>query len=124
MSDKISIDSTGKLLVPDQVTIPFIIGDGIGPDIWKASVRVLDAAVQKLYAGKRKINWKEVLAGEKAFNETGSWLPEETLDVFKEYLVGIKGPLTAPIEGGMRTLKVALRKAFELHVCQRPPTWY
>lgn len=124
MSDKISIDSTGKLLVPDQVTIPFIIGDGIGPDIWKASVRVFDAAVQKLYAGKRKINWKEVLAGEKAFNETGSWLPEETLDVFKEYLIGIKGPLTTPIGGGIRSLNVALRKELDLYVCQRPTKWY
>ncbi len=124
MSDKISIDSTGKLSVPDQVTIPFIIGDGIGPDIWKASVRVFDAAVQKLYAGKRKINWKEVLAGEKAFNETGSWLPEETLDVFKEYLVGIKGPLTTPIGGGIRSLNVALRKELDLYVCQRPTKWY
>lgn len=124
MSDKISIDSTGKLLVPDQVTIPFIIGDGIGPDIWKASVRVFDAAVQKLYAGKRKINWKEVLAGEKAFNETGSWLPEETLGVFKEYLVGIKGPLTTPIGGGIRSLNVALRKELDLYVCQRPTKWY
>lgn len=124
MSDKISIDSTGKLLVPDQVTIPFIIGDGIGPDIWKASVRVFDAAVHKLYAGKRKINWKEVLAGEKAFNETGSWLPEETLEVFKEYLVGIKGPLTTPIGGGIRSLNVALRKELDLYVCQRPTKWY
>ncbi len=124
MSDKISIDSTGKLAIPDQVTIPFIIGDGIGPDIWKASVRVFDAAVQKLYAGKRKINWKEVLAGEKAFNETGSWLPEETLDVFKEYLVGIKGPLTTPIGGGIRSLNVALRKELDLYVCQRPTKWY
>ncbi len=124
MSDKISIDSTGKLIVPDQVTIPFIIGDGIGPDIWKASVRVFDAAVQKLYAGKRKINWKEVLAGEKAFNETGSWLPEETLEVFKEYLVGIKGPLTTPIGGGIRSLNVALRKELDLYVCQRPTKWY
>ena len=124
MSDKISIDSTGKLLVPDQITIPFIIGDGIGPDIWKASVRVFDAAVQKLYAGKRKINWKEVLAGEKAFNETGSWLPEETLEVFKEYLVGIKGPLTTPIGGGIRSLNVALRKELDLYVCQRPTKWY
>ena len=124
MSDKISIDSSGKLLVPDQVTIPFIIGDGIGPDIWKASVRVFDAAVEKLYAGKRRINWKEVLAGEKAFNETGNWLPDETLDVFKEYLVGIKGPLTTPIGGGIRSLNVALRKELDLYVCQRPTKWY
>jgi len=124
MSDKVSIDSTGKLNVPDQVTIPFIIGDGIGPDIWSASVRVFDSAIEKLYAGKRKINWKEVLAGEKAFNETGSWLPEETLEVFKEYLVGIKGPLTTPIGGGIRSLNVALRKELDLYVCQRPTKWY
>ena len=124
MSDKISIESNGKLNVPDQVTIPFIIGDGIGPDIWNASVRVFDAAVEKLYNGKRKINWKEVLAGEKAFNETGSWLPDETLDVFKEYLVGIKGPLTTPIGGGIRSLNVALRKELDLYVCQRPTKWY
>src|SRR5690606_12345979 len=124
MSDKISIDSTGKLLVPDQVTIPFIIGDGIGPDLWRASVRVFDAAVAKCYDGKRKIIWKEVLAGEKAFNETGDWLPEETLQVFREYLVGIKGPLTTPIGGGIRSLNVALRKELDLYVCLRPTKWY
>ena len=124
MSDKVSIDSTGKLHVPDQVTIPFIIGDGIGPDIWQASVRVFDAAIEKQFNGERKINWKEVLAGEKAFNETGNWLPDETLEVFKEYLIGIKGPLTTPIGGGIRSLNVALRKELDLYVCQRPTKWY
>ena len=124
MSDKVSIDSQGKLIVPDQVTIPFIIGDGIGPDIWNASVRVFDSAVEKQYSGKRKIIWKEVLAGEKAFNQTGNWLPEETLEVFKEYLIGIKGPLTTPIGGGIRSLNVALRKELDLYVCQRPTKWY
>ncbi|SEF72749.1 NADP-dependent isocitrate dehydrogenase [Sphingobacterium lactis] len=124
MSDKVSIDQSGKLQVPDQVTIPFIIGDGIGPDIWRASVRVFDSAVEKCYGGKRKITWKEVLAGEKAFNETGSWLPDETLATFKEYLVGIKGPLTTPIGGGIRSLNVALRKELDLYVCQRPTKWY
>ncbi len=114
----------GTLAVPDQVTIPFIIGDGIGPDIWRASVRVFDAAVKKAYAGKRKVNWIEVLAGEKAFQQTGEWLPEETLAAFKEYLVGIKGPLTTPIGGGIRSLNVAIRKALDLYVCQRPTRWF
>ncbi len=124
MTDKITIDGSGKLQVPHQVSIPFIIGDGIGPDIWRASVRVFDAAVAKCYGGERKITWKEVLAGEKAFNETGDWLPEETLSVFKEYLVGIKGPLTTPIGGGIRSLNVALRKELDLYVCLRPTKWY
>jgi len=124
MTDKITIDESGKLQVPHQVSIPFIIGDGIGPDIWRASVRVFDAAVAKCYGGERKITWKEVLAGEKAFNETGNWLPEETLSVFKEYLVGIKGPLTTPIGGGIRSLNVALRKELDLYVCLRPTKWY
>lgn len=124
MSDKITISGSGKLNVPDQVSIPFIIGDGIGPDIWHASVRVFDAAIAKAYNNQRKINWLEVLAGEKAFNETGSWLPEATLDTFKEYLVGIKGPLTTPIGGGIRSLNVALRKELDLYVCQRPTKWY
>ncbi|MEC3879680.1 NADP-dependent isocitrate dehydrogenase [Parapedobacter sp. 10938] len=114
----------GTLAVPDQVTIPFIIGDGIGPDIWRASVRVFDAAVEKAYAGKRKIEWKEVLAGENAFQQTGEWLPEATLDAFREYLVGIKGPLTTPIGGGIRSLNVAIRKALDLYVCQRPTRWF
>lgn len=124
MTDKITIDGSGKLQVPHQVSIPFIIGDGIGPDIWRASVRVFDAAVAKCYGGERKITWKEVLAGEKAFNETGNWLPEETLSIFKEYLVGIKGPLTTPIGGGIRSLNVALRKELDLYVCLRPTKWY
>lgn len=124
MNDKITIDGSGKLNVPEQVSIPFIIGDGIGPDIWHASVRVFDAAVAKAYNDQRKINWLEVLAGEKAFNETGSWLPEATLDTFKEYLVGIKGPLTTSIGGGIRSLNVALRKELDLYVCQRPTKWY
>jgi len=124
MNDKITIDGSGKLKVQEQVSIHFIIGDGIGPDIWHASVRVFDAAVAKAYNDQRKINWLEVLAGEKAFNETGSWLPEATLDTFKEYLVGIKGPLTTPIGGGIRSLNVALRKELDLYVCQRPTKWY
>src|SRR6185295_4518241 len=116
---KISIQN-GKLNVPDQPVIPFIEGDGTGPDIWAASVRVLDAAVEKAYSGKKKIMWKEVLAGEKAFKKTGNWLPDETLDAFKEYLVGIKGPLTTPVGGGIRSLNVALRQILDLYVCLRP----
>src|SRR5690606_30881405 len=124
MGEKITMGANGKLNVPNKTIIPFIIGDGIGPDIWNASVRVFDAAVNKAYAGNRSIIWKEVLAGEKAFNETGSWLPEETLATFKEYLVGIKGPLTTPIGGGIRSLNVALRKELDLYVCLRPTKWY
>src|SRR5882672_537847 len=105
---KITQDAQGHLAVPDQPIIPFIEGDGTGPDIWAASVRVFDAAVKKAYSGKRKVEWKEVLAGEKAFNQTGNWLPNATLDAFREYLVGIKGPLTTPVGGGMRSLNVAL----------------
>jgi isocitrate dehydrogenase len=114
----------GKLKVPDYPVIPFIEGDGIGPDIWRASVRVLDAAVDKAYAGKRKLIWKEVLAGEKAFRQTGSWLPEETLTAFRDYLVGIKGPLTTPVGGGIRSLNVALRQELDLYVCLRPVKWF
>jgi isocitrate dehydrogenase len=114
----------GKLNVPDQPIIPFIEGDGTGPDIWAASVRVFDSAVEKAYAGKRKLVWKEVLAGEKAFNKTGNWLPDETLDAFKEYLVGIKGPLTTPVGGGIRSLNVALRQILDLYVCLRPVRWF
>ncbi len=114
----------GKLQVPDFPVIPFIIGDGTGPDIWHASVRVFDAAVEKAYGGKRKIMWKEVLAGEKAFSTTGNWLPDETLEAFKEYLVGIKGPLTTPVGGGMRSLNVALRQILDLYVCLRPVRWF
>jgi isocitrate dehydrogenase len=121
--NKISINK-GVLNVPDMPVIPFIEGDGTGRDIWKASVRVFDAAVQKAYGGKRKITWKEVLAGEKAFNKTGNWLPDETLDAFKEYLVGIKGPLTTPVGGGIRSLNVALRQILDLYVCLRPVKYF
>jgi isocitrate dehydrogenase len=114
----------GKLNVPDNPIIPFIEGDGTGPDIWAASVRVLDSAVEKAYNGKKKIEWKEVLAGEKAFNKTGNWLPDETLDAFNEYLVGIKGPLTTPVGGGIRSLNVALRQILDLYVCLRPVRWF
>ncbi len=120
---KITINS-GKLNVPDYPVIPFIEGDGTGPDIWNASVRVLDAAVEKAYAGTKKLMWKEVLAGEKSFNQTGSWLPEETLAAFRQYLVGIKGPLTTPVGGGIRSLNVALRQELDLYVCLRPVKWF
>jgi isocitrate dehydrogenase len=121
--DKISI-SNGKLQVPDQPILPFIEGDGTGPDIWRASVRVMDAAVQKAYAGKKKIAWMEVYAGEKSFTQFNSWLPDETVDAFREFLVGIKGPLTTPIGGGMRSLNVALRQMLDLYVCLRPVRWF
>jgi len=121
--DKISMKE-GTLQVPDQPIIPFIEGDGTGPDIWAASVRVFDAAVRKSYAGRRKIFWKEVLAGEKAYKETGQWLPDETVEAFKEHLVGIKGPLTTPIGGGMRSLNVALRRILDLYACVRPVRWF
>lgn len=124
MEAKITMNANKGLLVPHEPIIPFIIGDGIGPDIWNASVRVFDEAVKKSYGGTRKIVWKEVLAGEKAFDLTGEWLPEETLSIFKEYLVGIKGPLTTPIGGGIRSLNVALRKELDLYVCLRPTSWY
>jgi isocitrate dehydrogenase len=114
----------GKLNVPDHPIVPFIEGDGTGPDIWRASVRVIDAAVKKAYAGKRQIIWKEVLAGEKAFKATQNWLPEETLTAFREYLVGIKGPLTTPTGGGIRSLNVALRQQLDLYVCLRPVQWF
>ena len=120
---KISIKD-GKLTVPDAPVIPFIVGDGTGIDIWPAAKAVLDSAVSKAYQGKRKIQWKEVLAGEKAFNETGSWMPDETLAAFKEYLVGIKGPLTTPVGGGIRSLNVALRQDLDLYACLRPVRWF
>src|SRR3954463_10791627 len=124
MSDqKISINN-GKLVVPENPTIPFIEGDGTGVDIWPASKYVFDAAVEKAYKGKRKLNWKEVLAGEKAFNKTGNWMPEETLAAFREYLVGIKGPLTTPVGGGIRSLNVALRQDLDLYACVRPVRWF
>ncbi len=121
--EKITIQK-GLLQVPDNPIIPFIEGDGTGPDIWRASVRVFDAAVEKAYAGKRKIEWMEVLAGEKAFNATGNWLPDSTLDAFREYLVGIKGPLTTPVGGGIRSLNVALRQILDLYVCLRPVRYF
>jgi len=116
--------SGGKLHVPDDPIIPFIEGDGTGPDIWRSSVRVMDAAVEKAYKGKRKIAWLEVLAGEKAFRKTGNWLPTETLDAFRKYLVGIKGPLTTPVGGGIRSLNVALRQELDLYVCLRPVRYF
>lgn len=121
--EKITIRD-GRLDVPSNPVIPFIEGDGIGPDIWRASVRVFDAAVEKEYGGARKIFWTELLAGQKAFDKTGSWLPQETLDAFREYLVGIKGPLTTPIGGGIRSLNVALRQELDLYVCQRPVRYF
>jgi isocitrate dehydrogenase len=114
----------GTLKVSDHPVIPFIEGDGTGPDIWRASVRVLDAAVEKAYKGKRKIAWMEVYAGEKAFKRFNNWLPDETVDAFREYLVGIKGPLTTPVGGGIRSLNVALRKLLDLYVCLRPVRWF
>jgi len=114
----------GKLVVPDQPILPFIEGDGTGPDIWRASVRVFDAAVERAYGGARRIEWLEVLAGEKAFTSTGNWLPEETLAAFRKYLVGIKGPLTTPVGGGIRSLNVALRQELDLYVCLRPVRYF
>lgn len=124
MSDQKITISNGKLTVPDNPTIPFIEGDGTGPDIWRASQHVFDSAVAKAYGGKRKINWKEVLAGEKSFNTTGNWLPDDTLQAFRDYLVGIKGPLTTPVGGGIRSLNVALRQELDLYVCLRPVRWF
>ncbi|MFZ4413774.1 MAG: NADP-dependent isocitrate dehydrogenase [Bacteroidales bacterium] len=123
IAEKITIKE-GKLTVPNFPIIPFIEGDGIGVDIWKASIRVFDAAVEKAFSGKNKIMWKEVLAGEKAFNKVGNWLPEETLADFREYLIGIKGPLTTPIGGGMRSLNVALRQELDLYTCYRPVRYF
>ncbi len=120
---KITIKN-GKLNVPDQPTIPYIEGDGTGPDIWRASQLVFDAAVEKAYGGKKKLVWKEVLAGEKAFKQLNNWLPTETLDAFREYLVGIKGPLTTPVGGGIRSLNVALRQELDLYACVRPVRYY
>ena len=122
--NKITMGTNGKLQVPNQPIIPFIEGDGIGPDVWSASRKVLDAAIEKAYKGARKIEWKEMLAGEKAFNQTGEWLPAATLDIAKEYLVSIKGPLTTPVGGGIRSLNVALRQELDLYVCLRPVNWF
>jgi isocitrate dehydrogenase len=114
----------GQLVVPDRPIIPFIEGDGTGPDIWRASVRVLDAAVRKAYGGKKQIAWMEVFAGEKSFKQFGTWLPNETVEAFRAYFVGIKGPLTTPVGGGIRSLNVALRQMLDLYVCLRPVRWY
>ncbi len=123
MAESIRMTDRG-LHTPEQAIIPFIEGDGTGPDIWAASVRVFDAVVEKAYGGRRRIEWKEVLAGEKAFNETGSWLPDETLEAFRAHLVGIKGPLTTPVGGGIRSLNVALRQILDLYVCLRPVRYF
>ena len=120
----ITMGNDGKLIVPNNPTIPFIEGDGIGPDIWKAAVRVFDAAVEKAYNGERKINWLKVLAGEESFNQTGEWMPEATMDAFKKYLISIKGPLTTPVGGGIRSLNVALRQELDLFVCLRPVKYF
>ncbi|MEJ9280063.1 NADP-dependent isocitrate dehydrogenase [Ureibacillus thermosphaericus] len=120
---KITVEN-GKLVVPNNPVIPFIEGDGTGPDIWAAAQRVFDAAVEKAYNGERKIQWLEVLAGEKAFNQTGEWLPQETLDKISEYLIAIKGPLTTPVGGGIRSLNVALRQQLDLYVCLRPVRYF
>ncbi len=122
--EPISMSSSGALQVPDRPIIPFIEGDGTGADIWRSSVRVLDAAVEKEFGGKKKIAWAEVYAGEKAKNQFDSWLPDETLEAFKTYLVGIKGPLTTPIGGGIRSLNVAIRQILDLYVCLRPVQYF
>src|SRR5262245_46711960 len=114
----------GRLEVPEHPIIPFIEGDGTGRDIWRASVRVLDAAVRKAYGGARWIAWMEVYAGEKSFKKFGTWLPEDTAAAFREYYVGIKGPLTTPVGGGIRSLNVALRQLLDLYVCLRPVRWF
>jgi isocitrate dehydrogenase len=124
VGEKITMGSDGRLLVPDNPIIPFIEGDGTGPDIWKAAVRVFEAAVRKAYAGKRKISWMEVYAGEKPFNMGLGWLPDETVEAYREFLVGIKGPLTTPIGGGIRSLNVALRQLLDLYVCLRPVRYF
>ena len=122
--EKITIRSDGSIQVPDHPIIPFIEGDGTGPDIWAASVRVFDAAVQKAYGGKRKIHWMEILAGEKAHQKVGNWLPDETVEACKEYVVSIKGPLTTPVGGGIRSLNVTLRQILDLYACVRPVRYF
>jgi len=122
--EKITVnEETKSIIVPDNPVIPFIEGDGIGPDIWKASKLVFDAAIEKAYDGAKKISWHEVLAGEKAYEQTGEWLPEKTLEDIREYIVGIKGPLTTPVGGGIRSLNVALRQILDLYACVRPVRW-
>ncbi len=122
--EKITMGSDGRLHVPDRPILPFIEGDGTGPDIWRASQYVFDNAVAKVYGGKRKVAWMEVWAGEKAYNQFNNWLPDETIEAFKEYLVGIKGPLTTPVGGGIRSLNVALRQMLDLYVCLRPVRYF
>lgn len=124
MTQKITMGENGVLNVPNNPTIPFIEGDGIGPDIWKAAVRVFDAAVDKAYKGEKKIEWLKVLAGQEAFDKTGSWMPDETMHAFREYLISIKGPLTTPVGGGIRSLNVALRQELDLYVCLRPVKYF
>ncbi len=124
MEEQVISNKNGKLTVPDNPTLPFIEGDGTGVDIWPAAKHVLDSAVEKAYAGKRKIHWKEVYAGEKAFKRFNNWLPEDTLKSFEHYLVGIKGPLTTPVGGGIRSLNVALRQKLDLYACVRPVRWF
>src|SRR5438128_323843 len=128
MSDKIAGEpiqmKNGRLVAPVRPIIPFIEGDGTGPDIWRASKRVFDAAVEKAYGGNRQIAWREVLAGQASFDKTGNWLPDETLDAFRELRVGIKGPLTTPVGGGIRSLNVALRQILDLFVCLRPVRYF
>lgn len=123
MSNKITIKN-GKLTVPNHPIIPFIEGDGVGAEIWAAAKTIFDSAVEKAYNGSRKVEWQEVLAGEKSFNTNGSWLPDDTMNAFKEYLIGIKGPLTTPVGGGIRSLNVALRQELDLYVCLRPVRWF
>ena len=122
--DTIEVAADGTVKTPARPVIPFIEGDGTGRDIWRASVRVFDAAVDKAYKGERKIQWKEVLAGEKAYERTGNWLPDETVEAFRQYRVGIKGPLTTPVGGGIRSLNVALRQMLDLYVCLRPVRYF
>jgi isocitrate dehydrogenase len=124
MNGEAMVRRDDKLIVPDRPVVPFIEGDGTGPDIWRASVRVFNAAVEKSYGGRRAIAWMEVLAGQKAFDRTGNWLPEDTLNAFRKYLVGIKGPLTTPVGGGIRSLNVALRQELDLYVCLRPVRYF
>ena len=124
MADKITMGADGKLQVSNNPIIPFIEGDGIGPDIWKAAVRVFDAAVEKAYHGEKKIEWMKVLAGQEAFDKTGEWMPDATMQAFKDYLISIKGPLTTPVGGGIRSLNVALRQELDLYVCLRPIKYF
>ena len=123
MAERIT-NTDERLDVPNEPIIPFIEGDGVGPDIWAAARRVFDAAVEKAYGGARRVSWVEVLAGQKAFDRTGQWLPDETIETFRTHLVGIKGPLTTPVGGGIRSLNVALRQILDLYVCLRPVRWY